>query len=275
MTIRYKTLSSQSAELIKHFADLDQPSFTLQEAVDLLNQSTRDAVKKLTRDMVKRGLLLRLKDGVYWSIPYNHDSATYFPNPHQVAGYLVNGTDYYIGYYSALELHSLITQPSLREEVVVNKQVKPSLLKIKDYKFQFIYHNPIHFFGIKDIWIDSFNKVACSDLEKTFVDCLYKPDYAGGITEIAKAIFKSKEKIDYERLFDYCKRFNAQSVIKRLGFLLETLEINNPILEKLHQIKSPSYILLEPSYEKKGSLISKWSVQRNIETSDITSPIFS
>jgi predicted transcriptional regulator of viral defense system len=275
MTTRYKTLSSQSATLVKHFADLDQPSFTLQDAVDLLNQSTRDAVKKLTRDMVKRGLLLRLKDGVYWSIPYNHDSATYFPNPHQVAGYLVNGADYYIGYYSALELHSLITQPSLREEVVVNKQVKPSLLKIKDYKFQFIYHNPIHFFGIKDTWIDSFNKVACSDLEKTFVDCLYKPDYAGGITEIAKAIFKSKEKIDYERLFDYCKRFNAQSVIKRLGFLLEILEINNPILEKLHQIKSPSYILLEPSYEKKGSLISKWSVQRNIETSDITSPIFS
>jgi len=275
MTITYKTLSSQSAELVKHFADLNQPSFTLQKAADFLHQSSRDAVKKLMRDMIKRGLLLRLKDGVYWAIPYNQDAATYFPDPHQVAGYLVNGAGFYIGYYSALELHSLITQPSLREQVVVNKQIKPSLLKVKDHKFQFIYHNSNHFFGVKDTWIDSFNKVPCSDLEKTFVDCLFKPDYAGGTTEIAKAIYKSKDNIDYEKLFDYCKRFNAQSVIKRLGFLLETLAINNPILDKLQQLKSTSFITLEPSYEKKGRLISKWSVQQNIEISDITLPIFS
>ena len=48
-----------------------------------------------------------------------------------------------------------------------------------------------------------------SDLEKTFVDCLYKPDYGGGITEITKALYKLKDKIDYEKLFRYCKQFKA------------------------------------------------------------------
>ena len=38
------------------------------------------------------------------------------------------------------------------------------------------------------MWIDNFNKVLCSDLEKTFLDCLFKPDYAGGIVEVARAI---------------------------------------------------------------------------------------
>jgi predicted transcriptional regulator of viral defense system len=274
MTIKYKTLSSQSAEVIKHFMDLNQSAFTIQEAFTLLNEASTDSVKKLMRDMVKRGLLLRLKDGVYWIIPYEQDANTYFPNGHLVAKYLVNKIEYYIGYYSALEIHSLITQPSLREQVVVNKQIKPSSLKVKGHKFQFIYHNSNHFFGIKSIWIDSFNKVPCSDLEKTFIDCLYKPDYSGGISEIAKALFKSKDNINYERLFDYCKKFKAQSVIKRLGFLLEVLDINNPILDKLQKSRTASYILLEPSYEKKGELIGKWSVQQNIETSDITSSIF-
>ena len=147
-------------------------------------------------------------------------------------------------------------------------------MKIKGHKFQFIYHNSDHFFGIKNTWIDSFNKVPCSDLEKTFVDCLYKPDYAGGITEIVKALFKSKDKIDYDKLLEYCIKFNTQSVIKRLGFILETLRIHTPILEKLQHLKTESYILLEPSYEKKGKLIKKWSIRQNIEISDITSSIF-
>jgi predicted transcriptional regulator of viral defense system len=275
MDIRYKTLSSQSAAVVKHFTDINKPAFTLREAIALLlNASSIDAVKKLMRDMVKRGLLLRLKDGVYWIIPYEQDAETYFPNWHLIPKYLVGNLEYYIGYYSALEIHSLITQPALREQVVVNRQIKPSSMKIKGYNFQFIFHNPKHFFGFKNIWIDSFNKVPCSDLEKTFVDCLYKPDYANGISEISKALFKSKEKIDFEILFDYCKRFKAQSVAKRLGFLLEILQIDNPILDKLQQIKTQSFILLEPSYEKKGKLISKWSIQQNIETSDITSSIF-
>lgn len=274
MDIIYKTLSNKSAEVIKHFNDLNQPAFTLGEAYLLLKRSTKDAVKKLMRDMIKRGLLLRLREGVYWIIPYEQEPSTYFPNWHMIAKYLVGDADYYIGYYSAMEIHSLITQPSLVERIVVNKQIKPTILEIEGIKFQFIYHNKDHFFGNKKIWIDGFNKASCSDLEKTFIDGLYKPDYAGGIVEIAKALYKSKDKIDYQKLFHYCERFKTQSVIKRLGFLLEILEIKNPIAESLQRIKSDSYILLEPSYEKKGKSISKWNVLQNMETMDITSSLF-
>ena len=147
-------------------------------------------------------------------------------------------------------------------------------MKIKGHKFQFIYHNSDHFFGIKNTWIDSFNKIPCSDLEKTFVDCLYKPDYGGGIAEISKALFKVKDKIDYEKLLEYCKKFNAQTVIKRLGFLLELLQIDNPIIERLQQLNSPAFALLEPSYEKQGKRSSRGSSQQNIDLEDITSPIF-
>jgi predicted transcriptional regulator of viral defense system len=274
MDIIYKTLSKKSAEVIKHFNDLNKPAFTLEETYLLLKTSTKDAVKKLMRDMIKRGLLLRLKEGVYWIIPYEQEASTYFPNWHMIAKYLVGDADYYIGYYSAMEIHSVITQPSLVERIVVNKQIRPTILEIEGIKFQFIYHNKDHFFGNKQIWIDGFNKVSCSDLEKTFIDGLYKPDYAGGIVEIAKALYKSKDKIDYHNLYHYCERFKTQSVIKRLGFLLELLEINNPISESLQRIKSDSYILLEPSYEKKGKSISKWNVLQNMEATDITSPLF-
>jgi predicted transcriptional regulator of viral defense system len=271
---KYKTLSSKSARVIQHFIRLNRPAFTIDDAYTLLKTSTKDSVKKLMRDMIKRGLLLRLKEGVYWIIPYEQDPKAYFPNWHLVAKYLVGDAEYYIGYYSAMEVHSLITQPSLVERIVVNQQVKPSILEIQGIKFQFIFHNAHHFFGNKKTWIDSFNKVSCSDLEKTFVDSLYKPDYAGGIVEIAKALYKSKDKIDYQTLFQYCEQFRTQSVIKRLGFLLDLLEIKNPISEDLKRIKSKSFTPLEPSYEKKGKWIHEWSILQNMETTDITSPLF-
>lgn len=270
----HKTISTRSAEVLRHFTSLNQPGFTLTEATFLLKNSSADAVRKLMRDMVNRGLLLRLKDGLYWIIPYDQDASDYFPNLRLVTGYLAGKANYYIGYYSALELHSLITQPSMVEQVVVDRQIKPSALVIGSKQFQFIYHNKTHFFGVKNVWIDSFNKVRGSDLEKTFVDCLYKPDYGGGITEIAKALFKVKDKMDYEKLLKYCRQFNAQTVIKRLGFLLELLQISNPIIDRLQKLKSPAFTLLEPSYEKQGKLVSRWSIQQNIDIEDITSPIF-
>jgi predicted transcriptional regulator of viral defense system len=168
----------------------------------------------------------------------------------------------------------LTTQPNLKEQIVVNKQIKPSVLKVKNIPFQFIYHNSKHFFGNKKFWVDSFNKVQSSDLEKTIIDCLFKPKYASGITEISKAIYKSKDKIDYDKLFNYVKMFDSQAVIKRLGFLLELLKIDHPIIGQLQEIRSNSFVLLEPSYPKEGKTIFRWAIQQNIDRDSILSPIY-
>ena len=217
---------------------------------------------------------MRLKDGIYYIIPYEQNAETYMPDWHLIAEQLVNTSKHYIGYYSALQIHNLITQPSLKEQMVVSKQIRPSEIKIKGIPFQFIYHNDKHFFGFKKIWIDSFNKVLCSDLEKTFIDCLFKPDYAGGIVEVAKAIYTSKDNIKYEILLDYAKKFDSQAVIKRLGFLLEILDINSKIIDDLQKIKTTSYVVLDTELPKTGKLISRWSIQQNLETETIKSAIY-
>jgi predicted transcriptional regulator of viral defense system len=125
------------------------------------------------------------------------------------------------------------------------------------------------------MWIDSFNRVQCSDLEKTIIDCLFKPEYAGGITEIAKAIFKIKDKIDYSKILQYAKHFDSQAVIKRLGFLLELLEIENNTIDELQKLRTNSFVLLEPSSPKDGKTIYRWAIRQNTDTESILSPIFS
>jgi predicted transcriptional regulator of viral defense system len=268
-----KTILSQSSELLRRLNMANKSWFTIEDAYQIMNESNKDAIRKLLSDMVIRGLLMRLKKGLYNIIPYDRDPDTFIPNWHIIAGYLSKEVNYYIGYYSALEIHSLITQPSLHEQIVVDKQVKPSTIKIKDIQFRFIFHNKKHFFGAKSVWIDDFNRVKCSDFEKTIIDCLYNPHHAGGIVEISKAIFKLKERLDYNKLFEYSKRFDSQAVVKRLGFLLELLEINHPISEQLQRLKTKSFTPLDPSLPGEGKMISKWSLSINVDAETIRSAI--
>ena len=274
ITMKSKYISTQSNELLSYFNGQNKTCFDYSEAFHAMPDSKESTLRELLSDMTKRGLLMRLKDGVYYIIPYEANAENFMPDWHLIAGNLVNDAQYYIGYYSALQIHNLITQPSLKEQIVVSKQIRPSEIKIKNIPFQFIYHNDKHFFGAKKIWIDSFNKVLCSDLEKTFIDCLFKPDYAGGIVEVARAIYTSKEKIKYDILFDYAKKFDSQAVIKRLGFLLEILDINSGIIDDLHKIKTASYVVLDTELPKVGKRNSRWSIQQNLETDTIKSAIY-
>lgn len=274
MDIKHKNISSRSSEVLTHFNGKNTPCFTKNDVKKLFPGANASTIRELLSDMTKRGLLMRLKDSLFYIIPYDQDSETFMPDWHLLVPHLVGDAKYYIGYYSAMQIHSLITQPALKEQIVVNKQLKPSTLKIKNIPFQFIYHNKKHFFGEKKTWVDSCNKIQCSDLEKTFIDGLFKSEYSGGITEITKAIFKSREKIDFEKLFDYAIKFDSLAVSKRLGYLLELLEIKTQMIEKLQKLKTNSYFLIEPSHPKEGKMISRWNIQENLDKNSILSPIY-
>jgi predicted transcriptional regulator of viral defense system len=274
MAIKDKILSYPVALLLDKINEQNKKCFTIDEAYLLLSNSAKDNVKRMLSNMTKRGLLMRVKEGLYYVIPFEQDSKTFMPDWHLLSQYLVGDAEYYIGYFSALQIHSLTTQPNLKEQIVINKQIKPSTLFVKEIPFQFIYHNEKHFFGNKKTWIDSFNRVQCSDLEKTIIDCLFKPEYAGGITEIAKAIYKIKDKIDYSKILQYAKCFDSQAVIKRLGFLFELLKIKLCAIDELQKLRTNSVVSLEPSYPKEGKIISRWAIQQNIDTESILSPIY-
>jgi predicted transcriptional regulator of viral defense system len=273
MNIKDKTISKQSGQLLSYFLEKGRDRFAYGEAFAALPTSKEGAIKELLSDMTRRGLLLRLRKGMYQIIPYEQNSANYLPDWHLAVGGLVKSENYYIGYYSALQIHQLITQPSLKEQVVVSKQQSPSTITLQNVSFQFIYHNSTHFFGAKKTWIDSYHQVLCSDIEKTIIDCLFKPDYAGGIVEVAKAIQIARRQLQYEKLLDYAKQFKSQAVIKRLGFLLELLDIDIPIITALQKIKSSSYIALDTELPNEGPFISRWSIRQNLDTETIQSAI--
>lgn len=259
-----KIISLQSSKLLEQLLEKDKRFFTTKDAAAILRGNKPSAIREQLRRMVKNGLLLRIKEGLYHIIPYEYDSTKYFPDWHQTGAAIVQPENYYIGFYSALEIHGLITQPSFTEQVVTQKQILPKKQKIKNVRFEFITLNKKHFFGYKKHWIDDFNKINCSDLEKTFIDCLYKPNYSGGITEITKALYKSRNQIDINRMQKYLMQFDAQVVLKRLGFILESLGIFEKLQLFIQKRITDTFAPLDPSLSIKGKHYSKWKIIDNV-----------
>lgn len=263
-----------SERIISQFIEQDLSCFRIEQVYHQFPEASKGAVRELLSDMAHRGKISRLKEGLYIIIPLGESSSTYIPEWHQLTKHLVESAEYYIGYYSALQIHNLITQPSLKQQIVVSKQQKKSTLNIQRVEFQFVYHNKDHFFGSEKTWINQFDKVICSDLEKTIIDCLFKPEYAGGIVEIAKAIYESKDKLDFGKLLNYTIQFKSQSVIKRLGYLLELLDIRTDIKNPLLTLRSNSYATLDTELPKEGKRLSRWKILRNIDEKTIKSALY-
>src|SRR5687767_15143472 len=102
--MKHKYVSAQTNELMAYLYRHNKNCFDYSIVYKALPNSKPGAVRELLSHMTKRGLLMRLKEGVYCVIPYERDPAEFMPDWHLIAEHLVNGANYYIGYYSALQI---------------------------------------------------------------------------------------------------------------------------------------------------------------------------
>ena len=58
-------------------------------------------------------------------------------------------------------------------------------------------------------------------VEKALVDSLDQLRYAGGLLEVAKALYQARQRLDVERLVEYANRMRNRSLCSRLGYLLD------------------------------------------------------
>ena len=135
----------------------------------------------------------------------------------------------------------------------------------KDYQ---IVVQPAHkFFGAVEV--DAYgSRVQMADLEKTLLDCLDRPENAGDIPEVAAMVWHGKDRFDWSRLIDHAPRFKSQSLIQRLGFLIDHLSIPiDPTMRAAllaHVGKSTAYLGARSHWQTGGAYDSTWRIVNNI-----------
>ena len=270
-----KVITNKAARLLEYLEQQGKEIFTFQDVSGHLGHPNSPRIGEFLKDLIDRELIMRINRGLYATIPYDMSAEDYFPNRYEIAKHLVGEKDYYIGYFSALSLYELTTQPALTVQIVVKEKFNPSVNRIKKTDFQFIQKNrEKHFFGFREKLVDKYYRINCSLLEMTFIDCLDRPDLAGGIVEVAKGLSHASNEIDFKLLLEFALKYDKQAVLKRLGFLLELLEIGKPIVDQLLAIRSHSYAVLDTTMPKEGKMISRWRLQLNEEPEEIKNQLY-
>lgn len=265
---KLKTLGPRAAYLVAELHEQGKAIFSHADVVVITGLKPKSA-RNFVASLVERGVVVRLKPGLFILVPHELGfEREYMGNPYVIARELANRKKYYISHSSAMDIHQMVTQPQLKIFTSVTQPIRHRF--ILGSEFFFVFCKPEHFFGVEEHWVTKTEKVRVSDLERTVIDGLKLPEHCGGISEVAKGLWIRRDDLSVDRLMDYAFKLNIGAVIRRLGFLLETLGLGSDAhISGLRQRLTSSYALLDPVLPDEGGYSSRWMLRLNIEAQEL------
>lgn len=241
--------------------------FSIKEAAEILHIPI-GKVRLLLSYFCRNGWLSRIKRGLYITVPLGTvNPQEYKENPWIVADRVF--APCYIGGWSAAE-HWEFTDQIFNSVVIFSAQKvrhKNTTIKNTSYIVKFI--NQDSFGKTKSTWVDN-TKIFVSDPSQTVADILNDPSLGGGmrhITEIVMAYFESEHRDDIA-LYECINTARNRTIYKRLGYLIETLNIDAADLkEKCRKNISKGYSLLDSTANARGIFSRRWNLRINVNIS--------
>ena len=234
-------------------------AFTIEDAVGL-GYTNKSVLKVILSRLEKKGWIERIEKGKYIVIPLGAEKGKYTLHEFVLGSYLVDPC--VISYWSALNYYGFTEQIPRTVFIQTTSRKKHQEVTIFGITYKIIRVKEEKIFGIEKAWFEE-TQISLTNREKTIIDCLDKPQYAGGIIEVAKAL--RTEEYDKKILVKYAKKINNTGVIRRLGYICEFLQI--PI--HLPEIKTRNYLKLDPILPETNKLDSKWHLIINEEIGDL------
>ncbi|MCK5560809.1 MAG: hypothetical protein KAJ51_09460 [Thermoplasmata archaeon] len=212
-------MSNLEQRLYFSLTEKEQRVFTIQNITEILNISIQHA-RKIASNMVKKNAIERVKPGLFVRIPESIilDKQLYKEDAVLIAANEIKNA--YISHYTSLSILGLAERYINKVYISTMKHQRDIIYH--DIQIKFIAVIPSRFFGIRTI--EYFNKeINISDQERTILDIINKPGYAGGWSEIINCL-KNLEEVNWNILIKYIKKFNNKILARRIGYVMDNLE---------------------------------------------------
>src|SRR3989338_6541305 len=156
--------------------------FTTNEAEESLQWSKTDLYSVLFR-LVQKGKLVRIKRGLFCLVPPGTGDLKrgYPQNWFLIAKALAGDKPYFFSHYSAMHLHGM-TSASI-QTIFISRPEQRRVPKDLRIPVRFVTIPQKKLWGLEEKWVTNEEKVRVSDLERTVLDILDRPDLSGGISE--------------------------------------------------------------------------------------------
>jgi predicted transcriptional regulator of viral defense system len=251
------------------------PLFTVEQLRPLAAQQGISASRLywfLSR-LAKTGWIESVKRGTYAIRgPFFNDPIP----PFAIADALVQPAA--ISHWSALAHHGLTTQmPRMVQASTPRAVVTPEMRegqahrprgravwKALGVEVEFIRVQGRHFFGHQKIWVNTWRQVSITDLERTVLDLVARPDVFGGIRPALDIFEESVPQIEIGGLIRYALAYNVGATIKRLGWALEQAGISGGETQPLRAYPVQTYYRLDPQNPPGDRYNACWHIIENL-----------
>jgi predicted transcriptional regulator of viral defense system len=248
------------------------PVFTAEEAAAFLreggskNPLTR---KSLIRHHESRGNIVRLRRGLYATVPPGGSPETTNPDPYLLAAKLA--PDAVLAYHTALELYGKAYSVHSRYTFLTGTATR--LFTRGGLTFQ-----PVRFpkslraknremFAVKELDRSGLS-VRVTSLERTLVDVLDRLDLVGGWEEAWRSL-ETVEFFDLDVVVRYTLYLGNATTTAKVGYFLdahrEPLMVEENVLKQLRdkRPKEPQYVMRDRS--EPNRLLSDWNLMLPVE----------
>lgn len=241
---------------------LERRVFRTKEAGKVLDNGP--LARKLLMNLNKKGYIVRIMRGYYGAIP-----PEFVGTPYEIDRYLIShgacGPSGALAFHTALELHGVANAVLNEVYCIACSHVHPFSFQGVEYRFV----NMAELFGTSRTVRQGIN-VTVTDRERTFLDCIRRPELAGGLDEMLRSL-STFHTIDAVVIGNYLGKFDERSLVQRTGFVLtlfkDELRVSDDFLAGLRTSVSDNVYYLVPGMDRgSGRLDKEWNVivPRNI-----------
>lgn len=215
--------------------------------------------------LARRGWLSRVRRGLYVAVPLD----TRRPGEWTEDAWVVAERTFspcYIGGWTACQHWGLTDQVFRTVLVVTGRKVRGREPVIQGTPYRVTARSEDKLFGTTVVWRQQV-RVRVSDPSRTIVDLLDDPTLGGGMRNVADVVheYLTGEHRDDDLLIAYADRLGNRAGFKRLGFVLEHLDIDAlGLVAACLERRSAGLVALDPSVQLKGRIVRRWGIRANV-----------
>jgi predicted transcriptional regulator of viral defense system len=210
-----RTLGPNEARVVLSLSEQGRTTVRASEIIELLG--AEPAARKVIHNLIRKGWLVRLIGGRYLFVPPEHGPENLGENNVlAIASAVIEPS--YVGWWAAASFHGLTTQKPASVSVAVLRQMSPRI--IEGSEIRFIKVHPRKFFGSESYKVHG-RDVVISSPAKTAIDCLDRPDLAGGPSEVVRILHAALRELNVQQLVQVAVQMQSTALLQRLGFVAD------------------------------------------------------
>jgi len=216
MEFSTRSLSPSESRIVLALTEQGRREVARREIINLLGVSEK-AADHVIHSLRSKGWLERASWGKYLLIPPDQGpEALGESNLLALASRIVE--PYYIGYGTAAGHYGLTTQH--RNVIWLATPLHLRDRRIGEAEVRIVNPAANKFFGFGPVDVLGY-KAVMSDREKTVIDCVDRPELAGGVGEVAAIVATASRRFDWQKTADYLERIGSAPLILRVGWLVD------------------------------------------------------